>query len=431
MPFPIPCDVAGVGEEGTAEQRGSMGFRSHGSAPGAYIKTLHREAVAFPSYRTGLFSCLNAWSNSMNARRRFGLTLLELLVVIAVIAVLMGLLIPAIPSVRGPARRTECANNLRNLALAAITYEVNHREFPGYLHAFGKFQEGPDPTEPRGEQYTVGTHAKIGTWAVTLLPYLDAQPTYEHWTEDKYPLLSSVSMVDGTYNQRAVPNLPIFICPDASNETQEAARNSYVANCGVTGTTPLPFAEASKRANGVFNNKYGGPSMLGDTTPTGPPVRMKDFRDGTANTLLFTENLQAQPWHRISLHPMRTDWAMSMVIFRPKEFLEPRLAKHYTGIVWHHYDNDGENADAPPPEVLINGDRQTAVMSFRETDETNARYARPSSAHSSGVNASFADGAVRFLSETIDYRTYQALLTLHGKGSDVPFPEFVPTTATP
>lgn len=221
----------------------------------------------------------------MLARRPQGLTLLELVVVIAILVVLMVLLIPALQSARSPARRTICATNLKNLALAAVEHEFTHGALPGYLQSFGTFPGGADPSEPRGQQYTVGAHAKIGTWAITLMPNLGAQTTYEHWTEDKYPLLSSVTIVDGAYNRRAVPKLPIFICPQSDHEGKDVAAHIYVANCGLTGTASLSLTEASKRANGAFNNQYDGPSMLGDKTPVGPSVRIDDFKDGTGNTL--------------------------------------------------------------------------------------------------------------------------------------------------
>lgn len=377
------------------------------------------------------------------SRVRFGMTLVELLVAISIVAILMSLTVVGISGAREAARRVQCVNRLRNLALAAVQHETGHNQYPGYLQKFGSWQpnsllpQGPklpalgerasvelsgvDPSDPFN---TVAVpHEKIGTWAVALLPYLDAQSTYEIWADDQYPLISNHLPTFDHYNSLAVPNLDVFQCPSDPNDDGGNGRNSYVSNNGYVdpsgGVLPRAFAESMKRANGIFNNKYSGHDLLHDVAaaPVGPDVRAEHIRDGLSSTLLFSENLQADRWYRVGL-----EFAETQALIAPALHINASEARGYHGMVWQRYDDGGIASAAVPPQVAkINGavgvDLPQQLFSFDE--------ARPSSQHDEGVNAAFADGSVRFIAETVEYRVYQALLTPHGKRSDVPFPNYV------
>ncbi|WP_168565306.1 DUF1559 domain-containing protein [Crateriforma spongiae] len=382
--------------------------------------------------------------------KRTGFTLVELLVVITIIGVLAGLLLPAVQSAREAARLAQCGNQVKNLALAAIQYENNKGEMPGWCMKFGDFAGGVNPSDP--DAGASPAHQKVGTWAVGLLPYLDGQPIYEVWNEDKYPVIgpgspenpSSTGESGEGYTASAAPNLPIFQCPSSPVIVGDLGRNSYISNNGfhpqdlqgnfvnVAHTNAngpaATFASSQERANGVFTNKFAGAT----NAATGDRVRMDDFKDGAGNTVLFSENLQAMPWHRAGLMG-QTDLTNASLEYDP-------FSRYTNGMVYWYADDNPTNF---PGAISLNG--ANSILKINGGDQSGdkfniempkvrnaqnliraAQLARPSSAHVDGVQMGFADGTVRFIAEGIDYRVYQAYMTTRGKSSDVPFNEFIP-----
>lgn len=386
-------------------------------------------------------------------------TLVELLVVITIIGILMGLLIPAVNAARETARKNQCATQVKNLALAAIQYEQTKGEFPGYVQRLGDFETDPattkiNPADPADGSSAgspgIRTHAKRATWAVMLLPWLDAQPTYEMWNQERYPIRGhgkgEHEATEMGFNSVAVPNLAIMQCPSSPVTLGAYGKNNYITNNGLhveveledtsaahpSEPNGLSFIDSMSRGNGIFNYKttdgYFG-SNPQNVSKQGPKVRADDLKDGLSNTALFSENLQAQPWYRHELPNL--SWTSWLTLtgnpgeWHIKSYVQTR---YIHGWVWHWEDPENFNSapSVDPRHVINGGNPLVHEMSANPADPAYfIHVARPSSAHVDGVNVGFADGRVIFVSDSIDYRTYQALLTPRGKSSDVPWPEFV------
>ena len=142
---------------------------------------------------------------------RTGFTLVELLVVITIIGILIALLLPAVQAAREAARRMQCANNLKQIALAMHSYHEANTMLP--LGA------------PR-----LGTGV---TWAVRILPFLEQAGAYANYQ-------SGVAFFEGTNEQIMQQRYSVYTCPsDTPSQMMRSAATemygSYVVNGGNTG----------------------------------------------------------------------------------------------------------------------------------------------------------------------------------------------------
>jgi len=130
--------------------------------------------------------------------RRSAFTLVELLVVIAIIGILVALLLPAVQSAREAARRMQCSNHLKQLALGSIMHMETHGGFPS--GGWGWNWSG-DPDRGFGQ-------AQPGGWAYSILPYIEQQSVHDMGKGQ----MSTTAGKDAQGLAVGVP-IPYFNCP--------------------------------------------------------------------------------------------------------------------------------------------------------------------------------------------------------------------------
>jgi prepilin-type N-terminal cleavage/methylation domain-containing protein/prepilin-type processing-associated H-X9-DG protein len=243
----------------------------------------------------------------VRSTRRTGFTLIELLVVIAIIAILIGLLVPAVQKVREAADRTQCVNNLKQIALAAHNYHDTFKKLPpGYLGTYPNPAGIPD----NPPAYTHNDYQNIGVLA-QLLPYVEQKNIYNQMTASVSTTYFRIDVTGGYWigngGLRAAANysVPIFLCPSDSPQTATAGAFSrihmyYDPSNGfltLTGGYLAGTAGTIGKTNylgvaGYFGQAYSGyQGIFGNRTA----VRLTQISDGTSNTLMFGEALGGPP----------------------------------------------------------------------------------------------------------------------------------------
>ncbi|MBX3414468.1 MAG: DUF1559 domain-containing protein [Pirellulales bacterium] len=209
-----------------------------------------------------------------DCHRPSGFTLVELLVVIAIIGILIAILLPAVQAAREAARRTQCQNRLKQLALAAHNYHESHAYFPPGV------DQRSFPAPPAYRQVPL---------FVYLLPFLEETARVAAWERDD-PMLNT----SGGAASRTSRVVGGFVCPsDVLPQNPIATQQGWyyaLTSYGGNGGTRSYFTQLAT-LDGIFHAVGPGAVPKANAHLT----RLPDVIDGTSNTFLFGERSHDDP----------------------------------------------------------------------------------------------------------------------------------------
>lgn len=296
--------------------------------------------------------------------RRRGFTLVELLVVIAIIGILVALLLPAIQAAREAARRTECNNNLKQLALACHNYADTY----------------PSETLPPG-YCAYGTNAVMHwtkgksqwSWGTFVLPFMEQQGLYDQlgvndhgaWGVDQAQLALMKQGIDGF-------RCPSDTGPELNTESKRHLRTVNLGNSNTVATSNYVGVNNSSGLSPSGNGAMkGGLSRMASNRTV---RRLPEILDGTSNTLLIGERAWQVPKRGGGMRHSRA------------------------GSVFHI--RKRQNTDWGSSSAL--GALTTKINDGGASDANLRRSF--SSLHPGGALFSLCDGSVTFISDSIQHK---------------------------
>lgn len=318
--------------------------------------------------------------------RRRAFTLVELLVVIAIIGILVALLLPAVQYARESARRTECSNNLSQIAKAIHLHQDTFKVLPT-----GGDHPWPNPSwyrDSNGNNF--GPQMQGMGWAFQILPFFENSN------------ISSQRGVDDADTMRIITStpMPMFFCPSRRRNARFSG-NVLMDYAAATTTNDLSSTDDGGSQNNAFfrGNTWGVPSnqiyngviirtnwsqpdpssgVPGNAVGSSSPINLSNIKDGTSNTILVGE--------------------------------KRLIPAQYTTGAWH--DDRGWTDGWDPDTVRLTSAPFGPDMSAQRDQDSGTvgdiGY-HFGSAHATGMNTAFADGSVKFVPYTMNRINFQRM----------------------
>ncbi len=314
--------------------------------------------------------------NRHHSRTAFGLV--DLLVIIAIIATLVSLLMPAILAGSEAADRSKCSENLRQLGLGIQKYALAHQDqiVRGYEIHYPNPYGFTNPKYPGmdGGVKNIGE----GGWTILVLPYIDQEELYRRIDKSKYWL----STPAGVEAAKAV--LPGFMCPSGLHYLRSVSiKDMHIPNGSTSGGLDYRGASAAEYLSNVFDPEHHFPGAM--EPATAKPTRFRDVRDGTSNTLLLFEQVDA-PY----------SWRAGKLT---------TTEANPTGTGWGAFTRGQSN---------VRSTSHDGVTNFGDCAVNCNNGSHPYSFHPGGANVLMCDGAVRFLSADLSPAILVAIVSTQG-----------------
>jgi prepilin-type N-terminal cleavage/methylation domain-containing protein/prepilin-type processing-associated H-X9-DG protein len=345
----------------------------------------------------------------VSTRKRAAFTLVELLVVIAIIGILVALLLPAVQAAREAARRTQCKNNLKQLALAFLNHESTYKYFPS--GGWGWRWQG-DPDRGYGED-------QPGGWGYSIIGF-----TEETALRDAGRGVTNAAAKEAAMKAVVGTPIPIFNCPTRrSPAAYPLARNGFLAynlqSC-TEGTCVLTRGDYQVNAGNMNVNDDSGPTSVAAAAifdwffqPPGAnlpqsgisfqhsEVKLRQVTDGTSQTAMVGEKYRNPDHHFDGADPADDQ---GLFVGHDQDSIGYTYAQRKAFRTLPFIDN--AQFDYAPAQDRPGWDGWGG-----------GQISRFGSAHPNGFHMAFCDGSVR----SIDYAVERKVFALMGgRDDDVP-----------
>ena len=372
-----------------------------------------------------------------------GFTLVELLVVIAIIGVLVALLLPAVQAAREAARRMSCGNNFKQIGLGIHNYHASYGQLP--IHGFGPTNEttnmvGTMSGESDANDGTGFTRVEL-SFLVGILPFIEQQPMWEEISE---PLTETDGDIWPAFGPRAAQgnypawatDIATYRCPsDPGRGLPSLGRTNYAACTGDSFYNGEHGVTIWRVGRWFYENhdqtvKRARCGMRGMFIPR-KSMKFRDCQDGQSNTIMAGEIMTDIGDRDIRTHAASPPTGGTEVVANNPKICEdngyidplrpkfwdvsapvigvPISRRGYRWAIFHQLQSQMNTILPPNSEICLGGAVDTHGV------------VPPSSRHVGGVHVLMGDGAVKFITESIEAgnsRIPMVYCDIAGSGSD-------------